>query len=302
MPDGDGAQTTCMNNVYEALSCSERRRIEALAAKALTHWEEAGAPHPTTSSVLLTAGAQHCEDADAYIVDGVLSESTCEHVLAAALSAAEARGGWDIDRHGKYRTTDMPLTAIGPVLEPLLREAVYDRILRPLCARYIGQDALPEHLRFSDTFFVKYEADGASAQTGLSVHTDGSTFSFNVLLSDPADFEGGGTFIEPARATVRPRRGAAVVHSGQVRHGGAPISSGRRMLLVGFIGVEPRPYSVALVRWAAFQGFCKFGAAAWQREASSPGPAPRLLQRGDPELLKACATEEQDEGVRVRVA
>ena len=92
------------------------------------------------------------------------------------------------------------------MLEPLLREAVYDRILRPLCARYIGQDALPEHLRFSDTFFVKYEADGASAQTGLSVHTDGSTFSFNVLLSDPADFEGGGTFIEPARATVRPRR------------------------------------------------------------------------------------------------
>lgn len=100
------------------------------------------------------------------------------------------------------------------------------------------------------------------------MHTDGSIFSFNLLLNEPTDFDGGGTFFEatgqtvsadtitrspchaessrqplplvrpPRHATppqVRASRGAAVGHSGQARHSGVAITRGERYLLVGFI-------------------------------------------------------------------
>jgi hypothetical protein len=36
------------------------------------------------------------------------------------------------------------------------------------------------------------------------------------------------------------------VHSGQVRHGGAPITRGERILLVGFVDAEPTAYTAHL--------------------------------------------------------
>lgn len=43
-----------------------------------------------------------------------------------------------------------------------------------------------------DCFLVRYDGDG-SGQRGLGEHVDDSELSFNLLLSSPADFEGGGT-------------------------------------------------------------------------------------------------------------
>ena len=46
-----------------------------------------------------------------------------------------------------------------------------------------------------DAFVVRYDAAG---QGGLATHTDDSELSFNLLLSEPADFAGGGTSFEAA--------------------------------------------------------------------------------------------------------
>ena len=46
-----------------------------------------------------------------------------------------------------------------------------------------------------DAFVVRYDAAG---QGGLATHTDDSELSFNLLLSDPTDFDGGGTSFEAA--------------------------------------------------------------------------------------------------------
>ena len=46
-----------------------------------------------------------------------------------------------------------------------------------------------------DAFVVRYDAAG---QGGLATHTDDSELSFNLLLSEPADFDGGGTSFEAA--------------------------------------------------------------------------------------------------------
>ena len=54
---------------------------------------------------------------------------------------------------------------------------------------------------------------------------------------------------------------------GRVRHGGAPITRGERLLLVGFVGREAVDYSEKLARWASFHAFCKFGSGAWTRAA-----------------------------------
>lgn len=101
-------------------------------------------------------------------------------------------------------------------------------------------------------------ADGG--QAGLPLHRDGSLLSFNVLLSRPDAFRGGGTrFPHLARrddevtadddacafadadGVVRPAQGDAVVHSGSALHAGEAVTAGTRLLLVGFVdSARPR--------------------------------------------------------------
>lgn len=86
-------------------------------------------------------------------------------------------------------------------------------------------------------FVVKYDAS-SGGQTALDIHRDGALVTFNILLSDPADFEGGGTFVEPLNKVVHLAQGFALLHCGHMRHGGQAISAGRRYLLVGFLDVR----------------------------------------------------------------
>ena len=43
------------------------------------------------------------------------------------------------------------------------------------------------------------------------------------------------TFFENLGSSVRPRVGEALVHPGDLRHGGAPVVHGVRYVLVGFL-------------------------------------------------------------------
>ena len=99
---------------------------------------------------------------------------------------------------------------------------------------------------------VRYDAAG---QDRLAAHTDDSELSFNLLLSDPSAFEGGGTRFEaageaaePAETgeeaaeegeTVRPARGEMLSHFGRLRHAGQPVLEGTRYILAGFVRVRP---------------------------------------------------------------
>ncbi len=103
---------------------------------------------------------------------------------------------------------------------------------------------------------------GAGAQAGLPLHRDGSLLSFNVLLSRPDAFTGGGTRFPhlaacsdadahaaestadaahaDAAGVVRLRQGDALLHGGSALHAGEPVRSGRRLLLVGFVETTRR--------------------------------------------------------------
>ena len=115
------------------------------------------------------------------------------------------------------------------------------------------------------------------------MHADGSLFSINILLNDPADFDGGGTYFELTCQRVRPPRGSAIAHSGDLRHCGKPITRGERYLLVGFIGCayeQPcsaatgQYYSLENLQHAERDAFIKFGPGAWDRR---PCEAPQLI-------------------------
>ena len=154
--------------------------------------------------------------------------------------------------------------------------------------RQVRRTALEPSLAFSDLRWpsLRYSALPGH-QRSLNVHTDGSLFSFNILLNEPSDFDGGGTRFEPTGLTVAPsRRGAAVGHSGQVRHSGVEITRGQRYLLVGFVGCAAYPYVAKgeaaggkgeASPWAALaarDAFAKFGEGAWSR---SPTIEPQLV-------------------------
>ena len=87
-------------------------------------------------------------------------------------------------------------------------------------------------------------AEGGQAE--LELHRDWSLLSFNVLLSRPDAFEGGGTVFPhlaaaggggaaDAAGVVHLAQGDACVHGGGVLHGGRRVTAGRRTLLVGFV-------------------------------------------------------------------
>ena len=110
-------------------------------------------------------------------------------------AAAQANGGWFTQRHVRHPTVDFPARLV-PAAASLLQEVV-DRRIIPAAAARCGFAA--GHLVCPDLFFVWYTAQ-PGGQAGLGEHADGSVLSFNLLLNDPADFDGGG----PERHTQPP--------------------------------------------------------------------------------------------------
>ena len=82
---------------------------------------------------------------------------------------------------------------------------------------------------------MKYDV---AHQRALSQHRDSSSFSFSVLLNDPSDFKGGGTYYAAFDRVVHTNRGDILVHHGSQVHGGVAVSDGVRYLLIGFLGLK----------------------------------------------------------------
>lgn len=278
LPDGSGARASYMNERHAALPADVQREHVRQASERIVEWEQASSG---VRDEEVSVAEEASQQPGVHLFEGVFDAEQCAMIKHSLLEAANRRG-WDSGRHAKYPTTDIPLHEVAADVEHLIRTTIYTKVLRPLASTYFGATMLPEHLCYRDIFFVRYhipqsrggddDVDGAASapsQSSLGMHTDGSTFSFNVALSTPdVDFGGGGTVFEHDGLVVRPGLGGAVAHGGQVRHGGLAITSGERLLLVGFVGAEPaaKTYSSKLARWAAYHAYIKFGEAAWRRQ------------------------------------
>ena len=168
-------------------------------------------------------------------IPALFDEGFAARVVEKAEAHAAVSGGWTTRRHTRYVTCDLPVSLITGLAAEVF--ALLEAQLMPAVSGMYGLHK--PSLSMRDVFVVKYDAteEGSGFQRGLEMHEDGSEFSFNALLSNPADFSGGGTRFEGLYGgePVQVGRGEALVHAGSMRHEGVQITSGQRYVLVGFL-------------------------------------------------------------------
>ncbi|MCP5149164.1 MAG: hypothetical protein H6983_11755 [Ectothiorhodospiraceae bacterium] len=158
----------------------------------------------------------------------LLTPAQCARVVAAA-DAWAANVGWSRERHANFPTNDLQATAI-PGLMDWLGPRLAD-VLLPFVEARFGLDI--GGLYLVDLFVVSYEVGG---QRGLEAHEDSSLLTFSCLLNAASEFRGGGLYLSAIDQRIALPPGEAVVHAGKWLHQGLPIESGRRVILVGFLG------------------------------------------------------------------
>ena len=160
-----------------------------------------------------------------YCVDNFISKDRCRQIV----SLTENFGKWTANRHENYPTTDIPVKDV-PGL-------TIDTELEEISQKCISLYELENTSKIDafDLFVVKYEING---QQKLDLHRDVSVLSFIITLSDPDEYEGGGTFYEHENKIVKANSGALSLHCGKIRHSGIEITSGCRYILIGFLNVR----------------------------------------------------------------
>ncbi len=138
---------------------------------------------------------------------------------------------WASDRHASYATLDCSAHEVEPEFDSI----VWSRVRTRLAHCY---DLPEESLCLIDAFVVRYDA-AAGESAELAPHRDAGPLSFNVLLSDGSDFDGGATtFVDAEFDGGDEDAGDAVLHPGQTRHGGRRTTRGTRIIAVGFVEID----------------------------------------------------------------
>jgi hypothetical protein len=160
----------------------------------------------------------------------IYTPDICNYIINECEKYATNNGGWTIKRHNNYPTTDLPVEKIQSIFGIVLET------LKTITNKVKKSYGLPENMliNIQDLFVVKYKDSG---QNHLEMHCDGSFLSFNILLSNTTDFEGGGTYFDDG-LTAHLEQGDILIHSSQIKHSGLSITKGTRYLLVGFLNLD----------------------------------------------------------------
>jgi hypothetical protein len=160
----------------------------------------------------------------------IFTNDICRWIINECENYANNNGGWTTKRHVKYPTTDLPIENVKPIF-PFIVET-FKTIANKINKSYNLNDDIK--LNFVDVFIVKYKHN---EQSFLELHKDGSFLSFNILLSSPDEFEGGGTYFDDGLIMTQ-EQGDLTIHSSKINHAGLPITKGTRYLLVGFVNLD----------------------------------------------------------------
>jgi hypothetical protein len=164
-----------------------------------------------------------------FIKKKVYQSEICNWIIKESENYAKEFGGWTTTRHIEYQTTDLPVNKIDSIFSFVSDsfQTVIDMIKK---SYYLDDNFI---FNISDVFIVKYDAN---SQSELEKHKDNSEISINILLSDPSDFEGGGTHFEDD-IVYHLDKGDMLIHCGQTKHSGVSITYGKRYILVAFIKI-----------------------------------------------------------------
>jgi len=165
-----------------------------------------------------------------FIYPKIYCSNVCTWIINECEKYAEKNGGWTKKRHSNYPTTDLPVENVTTIASFVFESLKI--ITEKIRLSYGLNDDIK--LDYSDLFIVKYKHDD---QNFLEIHKDGSFLSFNILLSNCSDFEGGGTYFDDG-LIMKGEQGDLIIHSSKINHSGLPITKGTRYLLVGFVNIH----------------------------------------------------------------
>lgn len=134
---------------------------------------------------------------------------------------------WTTKRHESYATTDIPVEDIVSI-----KDYIFKHVKKDIFPKFEEKSGIKaSKFNASDLFIVRYKE---GEQVHLDKHQDGSTFTFTMLLNDPSEFEGGGTYFFNGDGLIKPTNDEVILHCGLIYHKGNKITKGQRYLLVGF--------------------------------------------------------------------
>ena len=173
---------------------------------------------------------EKCFLSKTFIYENILNKNLCDYIIYETELYADKNGGWTHKRHKNYPTTDIPVKMIKNIDIFVHNFVIYN--IFPLFSKSYNLNIY--NLFINDLFVVKYEHD---KQNNLDFHRDGNLLSFNILLNEDSEFEGGGTIIKYTDKEIlySIKKGDIFIHSGKIEHSGNKITSGKRYILVGFI-------------------------------------------------------------------
>jgi hypothetical protein len=198
-------------------------------------------------------------------IQPVLSAAECANVVSCVQSyhREKMNGVWGTVRQSSVQTTDVAVEDIPP-LRPWLRVLLATRLYPMLVAAFPtladGTRLTADRMRVHDAFIVRYSQLDES--WSLPKHSDTSALSFSVALNQRGvDYDGGGTCFDDISGpdgshVLDAEVGQALAFAGPLRHGGHPISSGERIILVLFLYIEGFPYGSYLGDYCAEHGLC----------------------------------------------
>ena len=162
-----------------------------------------------------------------FIVKKYYQPEICNWIINESEIYATNNGGWLTTRHDNYPTTDLPIDKIPTIFSFILTTFAknIDIIKKSYC---ITNSTI---FNIEDIFIIKYDIN---SQNELELHSDQSSITINMLLSNTSDFEGGGTYFEDGITTYL-EQGDMIIHNGHVKHSGLKITNGKRYVLVAFI-------------------------------------------------------------------
>jgi len=162
----------------------------------------------------------------------LLTEEECAFYLASFIRDVEKFGGFELDRHKNYPTTDKRVEPDWETFEKL-KDLVNGKIVHIFAKMFDIPDPLT--ITVEELFFVKYEY-AENTQKHLDIHQDGSEMSFVIALND--NYTHGGTHFIMTDEHAKLKTGECVFFSGKQYHEGMPISSGVRYILTGFLNYK----------------------------------------------------------------
>ncbi|GMH57476.1 hypothetical protein TL16_g02388 [Triparma laevis f. inornata] len=180
--------------------------------------------NPQTSS----CDAKTINGTKCYIIDAktgcfvfqLLTPEECRSLIQSAESHVQSSaGGSGWRKLYTYTKMDLPMQDLanaGVVDEQ--GQNIKESLMRRICsvvASYYGCSASALRPRtWKEPHFLKYSTDVAPPHCGVEMHYDGCNITWNLMLSDETDYDGGGTYIRCLRKTVKLLQGQVLIHPG----------------------------------------------------------------------------------------